>query len=210
MKQPIDAMIFDMDGTLWDAVGTYCKVWDATFAAIGVEHAPVRYEQLLRQMGKPLEDIFDAIASPDAPYRQQFFDLLPVMEHKLEPVLGGKIYPGVADTLATLKRRGIKLFMVSNCLEGGLDNFYAFTGFGPLFTDRRTFGGTGHDKDVNLAELRTRYNLRRPVYVGDIQRDADSTHAAGMEFVWAAYGFGQCVDPDFTIHKFDDLLKLEI
>ncbi len=207
MKQ-IDSMIFDMDGTLWDAVSTYCKVWDATFAALGIRRDPVRREQLLEQMGKPLDDIFDAIAAPDAPYRREFFELLPRIETAIEPVLGGRLYPGVADTLARLQSHGIKLFMVSNCLENGLDNFYAYSGLGHLFTDRRTFGGTGHDKDVNLRELQSVYKLGRPVYVGDIQRDCDSTHKAGMEFVWASYGFGTCSDADFTIKRFDDLLKL--
>jgi len=207
---PIDAMIFDMDGTLWDAVGTYCKVWDTIFAAIGVEREPVQYRQLLEQMGKPLDDIFDAIAGPDASYRKEFFDLLPDTENKLEPVYGGKLYPGVPETLAELKYRGVKLFMVSNCFENGLDNFYTFSGLGPMFTDRRTFGSTGCDKDINLLDLKRLYSLKRPVYVGDIQRDCDSTHKAGMEFVWAAYGFGHCSNPDFTIQQFDDLLKLDI
>ena len=182
--KPIDSMIFDMDGTLWDAVDTYCRVWDSTFAALGIRREPVRYEELLAQMGKPLEDIFDAIAAPDAPYRKEFFTLLPRIEVAIEPILGGKIYPGVRDALTVLHNRGIRLFMVSNCLE------------------------SGHDKDINLCELRNVYKLERPVYVGDIQRDCDSTHKAGMEFVWASYGFGTCACPDFTIRRFDDLLKL--
>ena len=206
--KPIDSMIFDMDGTLWDAVDTYCRVWDSTFAALGIRREPVRYEELRAQMGKPLEDIFDAIAAPDAPYRKEFFTLLPRIEVAIEPILGGKIYPGVRDALTVLHNRGIRLFMVSNCLESGLDNFYEYSGFGALFTDRRTYGGTGHDKDINLCELRNVYKLERPVYVGDIQRDCDSTHKAGMEFVWASYGFGTCACPDFTIRRFDDLLKL--
>lgn len=207
-KRPIDSMIFDMDGTLWDAVSTYCKVWDATFAALGIRREPVRREQLITQMGKTLDDIFDAIAAPDAPYRKDFFELLPRIEVAIEPVLGGTVYPGVAESLATLRRRGIKLFMVSNCLENGLDNFYTYSGLGAMFTDRRTYGGTGHDKDINLIDLQRAYKLERPVYVGDIQRDCDSTHKAGMEFVWASYGFGTCQNPDFTIRQFDDLLKL--
>lgn len=29
-KMDYDAYIFDMDGTLWDAVDGYCDVWNAT------------------------------------------------------------------------------------------------------------------------------------------------------------------------------------
>ena len=34
-----DSLIFDMDGTLWDAVDSYVAVWDATFAEFGMPPA---------------------------------------------------------------------------------------------------------------------------------------------------------------------------
>lgn len=207
---PIDSMIFDMDGTLWDAVDTYCRVWDVVFERIGTRRAPVQRHELLGQMGRPLDDIFNVIAAgTDAP-RDRFFELLPVVEDEVERAMGGNVYPGVRPTLEELRRRGIRLFMVSNCQPNGLDNFFYTTGLQPFFTDWRTFGGTGFDKDVNIAELARTYSLNRPVYVGDIQRDLDSTHAAGAEFVWAAYGFGTADRPDFTIHTFNQLLQLPI
>ena len=32
-----DALIFDMDGTLWDAVDSYCEIWNRTFRDFGVD-----------------------------------------------------------------------------------------------------------------------------------------------------------------------------
>ncbi len=32
MTKNYDSVIFDMDGTLWDAVDSYCRVWNATIA----------------------------------------------------------------------------------------------------------------------------------------------------------------------------------
>ena len=30
MKEKFDSLIFDMDGTLWDAVDSYCEIWNVT------------------------------------------------------------------------------------------------------------------------------------------------------------------------------------
>ena len=208
MTQPIDALIFDMDGTLWDAVDSYCAVWDATFAQLGVTRPRVERDELLRLMGKPLAEIYDTIALGNRECHDRFLERLSENEREMMPRLGGRLYPGVKQTLDKLRDAGIKLFMVSNCSADGLDNFLDFTGLRAYFADALSFGATGVDKDVNLRHLKDCYNLRRPVYVGDIQRDCDATHAAGMEFAWAAYGFGTAAAADFQIDSFDQLQDL--
>ncbi|MBQ7851826.1 MAG: HAD hydrolase-like protein [Muribaculaceae bacterium] len=40
MAQKFDSIIFDMDGTLWDAVDSYCKIWDKTFNQMNID-API-------------------------------------------------------------------------------------------------------------------------------------------------------------------------
>lgn len=207
-KPKIDSLIFDMDGTLWDAIPSYCRVWDETCAQLGVPRKPVKYEELLGLMGKPLGEIFEDLVGSDVIDRKTFVDALARTEDRLMPRLGGRLFNGVAETLSELHRRGIRLFMVSNCSGFGLDNFLDFTHLKPLFEDWLSFGATGVDKDINLRTLRERYGLRRSVYVGDIQRDSDSTHLAGMEFAWAVYGFGTVSDAEFKLEKPSDLLLI--
>lgn len=202
-----DALIFDMDGTLWDAIDSYCAVWNATAADCGAV-LDVRYDDLLPLMGRPLADIYDKLAGGCDVDRERFMYMLEHNEREMMPRLGGRLYPGVRETLVGLRTHGLRLMMVSNCSARGLDNFMSYTGLGPLFDDTLTYGETGCDKDVNLRTLAMRYNMRRPLYVGDIQRDADSTHRAGMEFVWASYGFGHVADADYKIDKFSDLTDL--
>lgn len=209
MKQPIDSLIFDMDGTLWDAVPSYCKVWDVTARSMGIERPPVGYDELVALMGKPLAEIYEVIMGNYCSDADAFLARLYANEEQLMPRLGGKLYPGVKATIEVLSRH-TRLFMISNCAGRGLDNFLKFTGLRPYIIDSLTYGDTGVDKDVNIHTLVERYNLSRPVYVGDIQRDCDSTHAAGIEFVWASYGFGNVVDADFSIDCFDQLLTLPI
>lgn len=205
----VDSIIFDMDGTLWDAVPSYCAVWNATIAQMRLSRKPVEYNELVALMGKPLAEIFDALIGPkEATVREAFLRELFVNEDALMPRLGGKLYPEVEATLQRLQMAGLRLYMVSNCSSDGLNNFLRFTGLSHFFEDTLTYGETGADKDVNILTLKKRYNLQRPVYVGDIRRDADSTHAAGIEFVWAAYGFGQVDDYEYRIDRFSDLVNL--
>ena len=57
MTQKFDSLIFDMDGTLWDAVDSYCKIWNVTFEQMGLSQTVSRQE-LLECMGKPINEIF--------------------------------------------------------------------------------------------------------------------------------------------------------
>ncbi|MDE6396598.1 MAG: HAD family hydrolase [Muribaculaceae bacterium] len=187
-----------MDGTLWDAVDSYCTIWDTTFAELGISAPPVTREKLLSHMGQYLEQILAALA-PDAGGRlPELLARLEDNEHTMMKTLGGRLYPGAYETVRKLSGK-YKLFMVSNCGEFGLDNFLEFTGLKPFFTDWLTHGGTRKPKAENIRDLVERYNLRRPVYVGDTQGDADQAARAGIEMIFAAYGFGTVTQPDAVI-----------
>ncbi|WP_369124785.1 HAD family hydrolase, partial [Mucilaginibacter sp. 10I4] len=41
MQKP-DSLIFDMDGTLWDAVDTYAHSWNVVFAELGIDKTITR------------------------------------------------------------------------------------------------------------------------------------------------------------------------
>lgn len=192
-----------MDGTMWDAVDSYAKIWNDTFDAEGVEHSAVTRHDLLRLMGSYLSDIMRELA-PCVTDHEHFMRLLVKNETEMMPRLGGKLYPGVREVTRELSKH-YRLFMVSNCGPDGLKTFARFAGLEDCFTDLLTHGGTGKSKAENIKDLIAKYDLKAPVYVGDTQGDADNTHRAGIPFVWAAYGFGHVTDPDATIHTFDEL-----
>ncbi len=203
-----DSYIFDMDGTLWDAVDSYCQVWNKTLADIGDYSVIVTRPMLTSLMGKPLETIYDIVVGR-RDIHEKFMERLGFNERNMMPTLGGRLYSGVTDTLAELSGRA-KLFMVSNCDVSGLPNFLAFTGLRPYITDCLSIGETGFNKDVNIGTIVARYNLQTPVYIGDTQGDCELTHRAGLPFVWAAYGFGRDVQGyDYKIDSIKDLLTLK-
>lgn len=207
MAPRFDSLIFDMDGTLWDAVRSYCAVWDATARDFGLNRR-VSYDELVPLMGQPIDVIYDRLMGDATADRAAFMESLGRNEAEMMPRLGGTLYPGVSDTLSQLHDRGIGLYMVSNCSASGLDNFLDFTGLRRFFTDALSFGATGLDKEMNMRALCERYNMVSAAYVGDVQSDADSAHAAGLPFIWAAYGFGSVIDADYRINHFNNLLEL--
>ncbi len=202
-----DSFIFDMDGTLWDAVDSYCAVWNATMASLGINLPEIVRNRLEPLMGKPLNEIYDALIG-DAYDRNEFLKKVGEDERRLMPSLGGILYPDVKETLAELSKTH-KLFMLSNCAAGGLPNFLRFTGLEQYFTDHISFGDNKLEKDANLRLLIERHTLTSPLYIGDTIGDCRSTHAAGIPFAWASWGFGKNItDADYVLTSIKDLSKL--
>ena len=127
-------------------------------------------------------------------------------ECRMMPELGGRLYEGVRPTLQRLHDSGTRMFMVSNCGPDGLTNFLAYTGLSDFFTETLSFGATGVEKDVNIRRLVACYNLKAPLYVGDTAGDCRSSHAAGIDFAWARYGFGHHVSG--AEHTIDSITQL--
>ena len=206
-----DSIIFDMDGTLWDAVDSYAAIWNKTLLDCGVQRRPVARDELIALMGKPLKEIASILVPGlDGPALDVFFARLEANDLEMMPRLGGRLYPGGAATLRELSESGMPLFMVSNCGPEGLPMFMDYTGLRPYFRDWLSYGSTGRDKDVNIRALVERYNLVRPLYVGDTVGDLRSTRRAGVAFAWASYGFGLDFNPaeaDIVLHAFPDLVS---
>lgn len=203
-----DSIIFDMDGTLWDAVDSYCKIWDATFEQMGFKVDKIPRQTLLECMGLPIDEIFRRIVTINVD-ATKFLELLDENERDMMPILGGQLYNGVFDGIKRLAST-YKLFMVSNCGADGLKNFLNFTQLEPYFVDTLTFGETHLSKTDNIKLIVSRNKLGSPVYVGDTQGDCDAAHQARLPMVFARYGFGSCCNAEFEVDTFSDLVKLFI
>lgn len=206
MKAKFDSLIFDMDGTLWDAVDSYCEIWNVTARQLGIDRT-VRRDELIGLMGKTLDVILEHIFEGWAIDRPRFLALLFENEQKMMPVLGGRLYPDVFRLIPQLSRR-YPLFMASNCGEDGLRNFLRFTRLEPYFIDTITYGETGLDKPYNIRLLADRNNLRSPLYIGDTEGDCRSAHQAGVKMLNVTYGFGYAPDAEYHADSFAQLTDM--
>lgn len=201
-----DSIIFDMDGTLWDAVDSYCRIWNVTLGHYGVSESTISRDLLISMMGKTIDVIIENIA-PRFSGDKDFLRRLEQNERDLMPRLGGRLYEGVTETMKALCQSH-RLYMVSNCLRQGLPDFLEFTGLSPYITDMLSNGDTGLNKTDNIALIVSRHNLKSPLYVGDTAGDYDACIKAGVTFAWAAYGFGKVDNPPFTLSQFSDILSI--
>lgn len=202
-----DSLIFDMDGTLWNATASYCKIWKECFAQRGVEF-PFTDAEIMAYMGMPIDGIFDDIVRRTGVNfnRTEFLAEISEVEDAMMPQLGGKLFDGVQEGIAQLSRH-YKLFMVSNCSRYGLHNFMKFTHTERYFTDTMSYGERSVPKSENIKALIDRYGLKHAVYLGDTQSDCNETHRAGIKFAYAAYGFGSCSDYDMRVDSFAEFTE---
>ncbi len=203
----VDSLIFDMDGTLWDAMKSYAEVWNVAFKEYGLD-ITVNEDVLKTGMGMNIGDIMEMLSkqygfkiSADT-----FIARVDEIEGELLPKIGGVLYPGVKAGLEHLSKK-YRLFLLSNCGAQGLPNFMEFTGTKRYFTDYLSYGMREQSKADNLAYLCECHGLKNPVYVGDTQSDCNQAHKAGIPFVYASYGFDDCADYDMRIDSFSELEK---
>lgn len=185
-----DGILFDLDGTLWDATSAVAKSWDIGLQELGVQRAPITREDLLPCMGLLLPDIVDRLVPGLTPERrQEVIERCCDVENRYLARHGAPLYPHVGRVLAELHEK-YPLFVVSNCETGYIEAFFSGTGMGQYFADHESAGNTGLTKSENIALMVRRHGLKRPVYVGDTALDRSSAEDAGVPFIFAAYGFG--------------------
>ncbi len=203
----IDSLLFDLDGTLWNATFTTTRFFESRLRAL---EYPIVIPQPLVQsaMGLLVEEIAE-LYFKDFPADKRLEMMLSANEGKAAYLKehGGILYPHVEETLAKLAQQ-YKLFLVSNCTEEYLDAFFGAHGLGKYFTDFENSGRTKMGKAHNIKLVVERNHLQHPVYVGDIEKDRQASVEAGVPFVYAAYGFGDVEQYDARVDSFEQLLTL--
>jgi phosphoglycolate phosphatase len=76
------------------------------------------------------------------------------------------------------------------------------------FDDIECWGNNHLPKGENNKLIMERNNVTRAVYVGDTAGDEQSARDAGIVFIFATYGFGQALNPDYKLNRFEDLPRL--
>lgn len=205
MKEP--ALIFDIDGTLWDSCEAVCESWRLSLRRrYGCFGSP-SLEQVRSIMGMTPDEIAQKLFGRFGTHAREVFDALSADECAYLARNGAALYPGVGETLAALAAER-RLFLVSNCQCGYIESFLESNGFSPLFEDFLCAGATGLGKSDNLRTLMKAHGLSRAVYVGDTLSDELAAREAGCGFIHAAYGFGTAERPDAVLFSFAELPEL--
>lgn len=199
------AIIFDLDGTLWDSTKSIRDIWNAVIERETKKSSCLTQEDICALMGKTMEDIAAALFPTESKREQaRLIGLCGEAENEFLSRRGAILYDGLKDTLRTLSKDH-PLFIVSNCQDGYIQAFLEAHKLGQYFTDFEMSGRTGMPKWDNIRLIIERNALSKAVYVGDTDGDQKAARQAGIPFIFAAYGFGSVSDPDGVIHSFAEL-----
>jgi len=205
MQKP-DSIIFDMDGTLWDAVDTYTSSWNIVFKELGIDKA-IQRDELAKMVGWEGKKVHETLMPDfDDEKRQAIYAKVNELRKELLPKNGGVLYDGVKDGLKDLAGK-YKLYIVSNCAKGIIRLFIDWAGINEHIIDEIAYGTNYMPKHHNIKMLIERHNLQHPVYVGDTEGDAEQSRLAGIPFIFMSYGFGETNDHDLRFDSFTDFTQ---
>ena len=186
-----ESLILDIDGTLWDSRALVAEGYNIQLRREGLDHLCTDAETLKTLFGKVMTEIADNLF-PDFPPEVRY----PLMERCMEtenkyleenPCHIG--YEGIREVLAELKKK-YRLFIVSNSQCGYPDLCVEKLGLQDLIEGHLCFGDTGTTKGQTILTLMEKYGIASAAYIGDTQGDLEACEEAGIDFIWAAYGFG--------------------
>lgn len=204
----MDSIIFDVDGTLWDASVSIANSWHNYIRNVEKLDMDITVDTLVPLFGQTLPEIAAQIF-PQYPKEEQIRLVEGCCDAEHEALLleCAPLYEELEETLKVLSAH-YPLYIVSNCQAGYIEVFLKTSGLGQYFKGHLCPGDTGNGKGANIRQIVKTYNLSSPVYVGDTIGDYKACLEAEVPFVFASYGFGQVDTPDYVIEKPADLIKL--
>ena len=199
-----DAIIFDIDGTLWNACSASAKGWNEGLARLGINLA-ITTEQIESVAGNPYEKCVEILLPGLLAQYPELLATFNNYEIAAVRAAGGTFYEGAIEGVKSLASRH-KIFLVSNCQDWYMKLFLQFSGLEPVLSGFDCHGMSGMPKHEMLSRIKSNYFLQSPVYVGDTAGDESAADLAGIDFIHVAYGFGSPVNNAVSLKSFAELL----
>lgn len=211
------AIIFDMDGTLFETNVVALEGFKATFMRLqeqGYFNGPMPPDQqFLDQLGKTFDEIWSVLL-PDGDQYVHDLALQWMTEIEIELIRAGKgtLYPHVTDVLHEAKNRGYQLFVASNGVEPYIAAIVDYFELNDVFVDLYSAGRFKTESKVDLVRLLLdTYGIRTGYMVGDRLSDVQAGKANGLKVVGCQFGFAdnsELLGADYRIQSLQGLLPL--
>lgn len=200
----VDAVIFDLDGTLWDASSPSAQGWNLGLAKLGIP-SEVSAEQMSMVTGSPVEECVDTLLPGMRTKHPHLLDTLSGCEEAVVRRVGGRFYEGALEAVSELASCS-RVFLVSNCQEWYLRLFLDLSELGPALSGFDCHGASGLPKSEMLSRMKRTRSLVEPVYVGDTAGDEVAAQSAGVAHVHVSWGFGKPAGKPRIVDSFTELL----
>ena len=218
MKFDVDAVLFDLDGTLLDTLPDLFAAANAMLAELG--HAPRTIEEVRRFVGKGIPNLVLRCLTDGREIDPTLADAaLPVYKRHYAAINGDatRIYDGVEPTLAKLHAQGVRFGCVTNKAHAFTVPLLEHVGLARYF-GVIVSGDTLPQKKPDPAPLlhaceQLGVSPERTIMVGDSANDAQAAQAAGMPVLLLSYGYSEgrpvdTIECDGVVSAFPELLRL--
>lgn len=197
-------LIWDLDGTMWDSSFQSYQAWNAYMEAHG-ESKRFTQADCRSYCGKTLEEIA-AVIFPDRDKAERNNLIYGCCDWENVPLAkyGGDLFDGLIPVLKELHRK-YHMSVVSNCGLGYIEAFFTGNRTEEYFDDYENAVRTGMGKAENIRLVMERNGLDRAIYIGDTNGDYTASVKAGVDFILAAYGYGDAPEAKWRIDHLSEL-----
>lgn len=215
----IQAIAFDLDGTLVDSASGLAAAMDKAMKELGLPIPGL--ERVKNWIGNGADMLVNralvwADQEPTDALCQRTraaFDFY----YASTVESGSQLYPEVAQTLASLSRHGYLLALITNkptpfvrplLISLGIDGYFTHIVGGDDVVKKKP-----HPAPLYLVLAKTGVLASELLFVGDSRNDIQAAHAAGCPSVGMTYGYnyGEPIErsePSCVLNQFSDLLPL--
>lgn len=193
----VDAVLFDLDGTLVHTAPCIAAALNAALTARGL--GPIETTVVTTMIGGGVPTLIErALTRLGATYEPQLAESILADYRKFylhDPDAMPLPFAGVERALAELQRMGLKLGVVTNTFDRFVREILRHTGLTHLF-DIVVSADTLPERKPHPAPLlyacRTlAVEPQRALFVGDSRNDAQAARAAHMPMVCMTYGYNE-------------------
>lgn len=202
------AILFDLDGTLWDTTLEVEKIWSQVLTRYNFK---IPKSKIKKIMGLTKNEIIKELFPNHNQLGYEFITECQKEENRYLIQNGGHIYKNAIYTIKKIIDK-YDLYIVSNCQTGYIETFLTYYNLYDYFKDFECSGNTNENKSYNIKKVLERNELEKTnaIYVGDTQNDCIAAQNNDLKFVWAQYGFGDCNKYDYKINDIKELCSLVI
>jgi phosphoglycolate phosphatase len=192
MRERIDLVLFDLDGTLADTAPDLAAAANRQRTERGLQPLPIEQLRPMASHGaRGLVGVALGLAPGDADYEAARLEFLSFYEQAL--CVQTRLFTGMAETLERIEAEGRRWGVVTNKASR-----FTTPLMQRLELDRRaavvvsgdtTAHAKPHPAPIEHALAACAVSSARAVYVGDDRRDIEAGRAARVSTVVAAYGY---------------------